>query len=55
MRAGPALGDHDLGPLISARQKALVQAHLDRAHDLHVAARGRVVDDAPRSNGPTIM
>ena len=47
MRAGPALGDHDLGPLISARQKALVQAHLDRAHDLHVAARGRVVDDAP--------
>ena len=47
MRAGPALGDHGLGPLISARQKALVESHLDRARDLNVAARGRVVDDAP--------
>jgi aldehyde dehydrogenase (NAD+) len=47
MRAGPALGDHDLGPLISARQKALVEGHLDGARDLRVAARGRVVDDAP--------
>jgi aldehyde dehydrogenase (NAD+) len=47
MRAGPALGDHDLGPLISARQKALVESHLDRAAGLRVAARGRVVDDAP--------
>ncbi len=47
MRAGPALGDHDLGPLISARQKAMVEGHLAAAGDLRLAARGEVVADAP--------
>jgi aldehyde dehydrogenase (NAD+) len=39
LRVGPALQDPDVGPLISARQKARVEEHLGRAQGLTVAAR----------------
>lgn len=45
--AGPALGDHDLGPLISARQKAMVEGFLARADGLSVLAEGQVAEAAP--------
>ncbi len=46
-RVGPALADHDLGPLISGRQREVVRSYLDRATGLTVAAEGRIVEDAP--------
>jgi aldehyde dehydrogenase (NAD+) len=46
-RVGPALDDHTLGPLISGKQKDVVQSYLERAADLTVAAAGQVVADAP--------
>jgi aldehyde dehydrogenase (NAD+) len=45
--AGPALADLDLGPLISARQKARVEGFLARGADLTRAAEGRIAGDAP--------
>ncbi len=47
LRAGPALEDLDLGPLISARQKARVESYLARGAGLARAAQGRVADHAP--------
>lgn len=47
LRVGPAMADLDVGPLISARQKGMVEGFLDLAEDLTVAARGAVADDAP--------
>jgi aldehyde dehydrogenase (NAD+) len=47
LRAGPALADLDLGPLISPRQKAVVEDFLAKGLDLSVAGRGSIVDDAP--------
>ncbi|WP_209425805.1 aldehyde dehydrogenase family protein [Pararhodobacter sp. SW119] len=44
---GPALSDPDVGPLISARQREVVQSYLDRAADLTLAAEGRIAADAP--------
>ncbi len=44
---GPALADRDVGPLISARQKAVVEGLLALGADLTVAARGRIDPDAP--------
>ncbi|WGT51807.1 aldehyde dehydrogenase family protein [Thioclava nitratireducens] len=56
--AGPALGDHDLGPLISARQKEIVEGYLALAADLTIAAQGRIAEDAPASGhyvAPTLI
>ncbi|AUM73184.1 aldehyde dehydrogenase family protein [Paracoccus jeotgali] len=47
LRAGPALRDLSLGPLISARQKQVVTGYLDLARDLQIAATGEIVPDAP--------
>lgn len=47
LRVGPAIDDHDLGPVISARQRQLVTAMLDQGADLTLAARGQVVAGAP--------
>ncbi|WP_227284792.1 aldehyde dehydrogenase family protein [Boseongicola sp. H5] len=47
LRAGPALSDLDLGPLVSGRQKEIVEAFLDSGADLEMAARGQIIDDAP--------
>jgi aldehyde dehydrogenase (NAD+) len=50
LRAGPALRDLDLGPLISAEQHARVRSfvELGRRDGLAVVAEGRVVEDAPQ-------
>ena len=49
LRAGPASADLDLGPIISAKQKArvLLYAQLGRK-DLALVGEGKIVDDAPR-------
>jgi len=49
LRVGPALGDVDVGPLISARQRDIVERYLAIARDsgLAVAAQGAIVSDAP--------
>jgi aldehyde dehydrogenase (NAD+) len=47
LRVGPAAADLDLGPLISARQKAVVEAFLAAGADLQVAGEGAIVPDAP--------
>ena len=49
LRAGPAMADLDLGPLVSRRQLARVREFLDggRASGVRVAAQGRVADDVP--------
>ncbi len=51
--AGPALDDHDLGPLISARQKATVTGYLEtlgeNGESSMVVARGTIAADAPAS------
>lgn len=45
--AGPAAADLDLGPLISAGQKRVVEGFLAAAGDLALAAEGRIAQDAP--------
>ncbi len=47
LTVGPALEDLRMGPLISVRQKEIVEGYLARGADLAVAARGRIVDHAP--------
>ena len=47
LRVGRAVDDLDLGPLISLRQKAIVEGYLARGLDLAVAGRGRVVEEVP--------
>ena len=47
--AAPALADRDLGPVVSARQKAVVLGFITRARQdgLRCVAEGSVADDAP--------
>jgi aldehyde dehydrogenase (NAD+) len=49
LKVGPAMDDLDVGPLISARQKATVERYLDLGHadNLVVAAQGEIVKGAP--------
>ncbi|KPQ05664.1 MAG: aldehyde dehydrogenase (NAD+) [Rhodobacteraceae bacterium HLUCCA12] len=47
LQVGPADADLDVGPLISARQKEIVQGYIGRGGDLDLAAQGRIVDQAP--------
>ncbi len=49
LRAGPAIDDLDLGPLISARQKDIVTGFIERGRQsgLETAAEGAVSDSAP--------
>lgn len=47
LQVGPADADLDVGPLISGRQKEIVQGFIDRGTDLELAATGRIVDQAP--------
>ena len=58
LTVGPALSDHALGPLISIRQKALVNGFLEKGHDLTIAAEGQIVADAPKGGNyvrPTLF
>jgi aldehyde dehydrogenase (NAD+) len=49
LRVGPALADLDLGPLVSARQKQIVEGFTGTlGNGQSIAAQGTVVDDAPR-------
>ena len=47
LKVGPADADHDVGPLISARQKTLVEGFLAAGADLTLAAKGTIAPDAP--------
>jgi aldehyde dehydrogenase (NAD+) len=47
LRVGPAEADLDVGPLISARQKAIVEGFIKEGADLTIAAQGSIVADAP--------
>lgn len=49
LRAGPALCDLELGPLVSRRQKEIVEGFIAKGSDLEIAGQGRVVDDAPET------
>ena len=58
LRVGPAEADLDVGPLISARQKRIVDGFLDRVGDLPVVARGEIAAEAPRAGhyvAPTLV
>ena len=47
LTVGPAMDDLDLGPLISARQKDIVEGFIAKGTDLQEVARGRIADGAP--------
>ncbi len=47
LRVGPAIDDHDLGPLISARQLSIVEDYLSQGSDLELLATGQPVESLP--------
>lgn len=47
LRAGPALDDLEVGPLVSARQREIVEGFIAKGADLEVAAQGQIVEGAP--------
>ncbi|EPX81803.1 aldehyde dehydrogenase family protein [Litoreibacter arenae] len=47
LQVGPAMADLDVGPLISARQKEVVEGFLAHGASLEKAAQGQIVDNAP--------
>ncbi len=47
LTVGPARDDLDLGPLISARQKEIVEGFATQVQPGRIVAQGRVADDAP--------
>ncbi|TFL19730.1 aldehyde dehydrogenase family protein [Jannaschia formosa] len=55
LRVGPALDDLEVGPLISARQKEIVEGFLAQAGDLTVAAQGRIVAEGGHYVAPTLL
>ncbi len=58
LRVGPAMDDLDVGPLISRRQKSIVEAFIEKGGDLTVVARGQIVDTAPEAGNyvrPTLF
>ncbi|MEO8881903.1 MAG: aldehyde dehydrogenase family protein [Devosia sp.] len=49
LKVGPALNDLDLGPLVSARQKEIVEGFTATlGNGQSIAGQGTIVDDAPR-------
>ena len=58
LRVGPAMADMEVGPLISARQKQIVEGYLRLASDLTIAAQGQIAPDAPTGGhyvAPTLI
>jgi aldehyde dehydrogenase (NAD+) len=60
LRVGPALGDPDVGPVISARQREIVQGYLDlvREGGVHIAAQATLAPDLPAGGywvAPTLL
>ncbi len=49
LTAGPAIEDLRLGPLISARQKEIVEGFLEQGADLTVAATGQLAENTPEN------
>jgi len=47
LTVGPAAEDLRLGPLISTRQKEIVEGFLAKGADLEIAGQGRISDNAP--------
>ncbi|OUS07626.1 aldehyde dehydrogenase [Rhodobacterales bacterium 52_120_T64] len=47
MKVGPAVDDLDVGPLISARQKEIVEGFVNAADSDRILARATIVDNAP--------
>jgi aldehyde dehydrogenase (NAD+) len=47
LTVAPAMDDRDVGPLISGRQKEIVDGFLAKGADLDIAAQGNIIDDAP--------
>ncbi|NRB04038.1 MAG: aldehyde dehydrogenase family protein [Rhodobacteraceae bacterium] len=58
LKAGPALRDLNVGPLVSQRQKEIVEGFIAAGHDLEIAAQGEIVADAPSTGAyvaPTLF
>ncbi len=58
LRAGPALEDMEVGPLVSARQQEIVEGYLAKGSDLTIAAQGQIVANAPKGGAyvaPTLF
>ncbi|WP_299866697.1 aldehyde dehydrogenase family protein [uncultured Roseobacter sp.] len=58
LQVGPALQDLDVGPLISARQKGIVEEYLALGDDLEVAGAAILPDDLPENGAyvqPTLF
>ncbi|UWQ28951.1 aldehyde dehydrogenase family protein [Leisingera sp. M523] len=58
LKAGPAKDDLQLGPLISARQKQIVESYLEQGANLPVAAHGAISPQAPETGAyvrPTLF
>ena len=58
LKVGPADADLDAGPLISERQKSIVNRFIAEGADLKTAATARIVEDAPRGGyyvAPTLF
>ena len=58
LRTGPALDDLDVGPLVSDRQKDIVENFIGEGADLQMVGRGQIVDDAPNGGAyvaPTLF
>ncbi len=58
LKAGPALDDLDLGPLVSHRQQEIVSSFLAKGADLETAARGQIAEGAPQAGAyvtPTLF
>lgn len=47
LQTGPAMADLNVGPLVSNRQKEIVEGFIAQGADLETAARGSIVEDAP--------
>lgn len=58
LRTGPAMDDLDVGPLVSHRQKDIVEGFLAKGADLQTVARGQIACDAPNGGAyvaPTLF
>jgi aldehyde dehydrogenase (NAD+) len=58
LTVGPASADLHVGPLISERQKEIVQSYLARADARQILAQGSIAEDAPASGHylrPTLL
>ncbi|MDX1742025.1 MAG: aldehyde dehydrogenase family protein [Ruegeria sp.] len=58
LKVGPAQEDLPVGPLISARQRDIVEGFLAKGSDLSIAGQGRIVGHAPKNGAyvqPTLF